>query len=124
MLLASPATPSKVCHPKKPITCHAAVIVPEISALPESAEAVTPAPSVTPQQARVCIGGRSWLCKGQSLTQPVQKAETQRVCIGGRSWLCKGQTLTQPVQKVEPAQKQARVCIGGRSWLCKAQNLG
>ena len=62
------AAPSKVCHPKKPITCRAA----ELSAVAEGTsvsvpvldEATTAAPAIN---AAICVGSRPWLCRTQTL---------------------------------------------------------
>ena len=91
------STPSKVCNPKKPVTCRAATIT-------ESAQSSSPETAVTPKVAtfeRVCMGGlRSIYCKANTLAEvkPVeteQKVATfERVCMGGlRSIYCRANTL-------------------------------
>ena len=77
-------TPSKMCHPKKPLTCRAADIA-----------ALSTAPQAESQQAALCIGPR-WLCSASTgrvsthnrqVTAPVPVEQMAALCIGPR-WLC------------------------------------
>ena len=95
------SAPSKVCHPKKPVTCRA-------NDLATSSASIT-APAVESQQAAVCFGPR-WLCRaGADVTTP---AETDALPAA---------PVTKPADsKIE--SQQAAVCFGPR-WLCRSEGL-
>ena len=94
------SAPSKVCHPKKPVTCRANDL---------AASAAITAPAVESQQAAVCFGPR-WLCRaGADVTTP---AETDALPVA---------PVTKPADnKIE--SQQAAVCFGPR-WLCRSEGL-
>ncbi len=90
----------KVCHPKKPITCHAAVsdfggvaLSPAPAPKAKPAAVNTNSPVKSHQQAMVCfpLGGR-FICKAPS---PVKIQQYAMVCfpLGGR-FICKAPTLS------------------------------
>ena len=85
------SAPSKVCHPKKPVTCRA-------NDLAASSAAIT-APAAESQQAAVCFGPR-WLCRaGADVTTP---AETDAL---------PGAPVTKPADStIESQQAAAPVC--------------
>ena len=95
------SAPSKVCHPKKPVTCRA-------NDLAASSAAIT-APAAESQQAAVCFGPR-WLCRtGADVTTP---AETDALPVA---------PVTKPADSTIESQ-QAAVCFGPR-WLCRSEGL-
>ena len=87
------AAPSKVCHPKKPVTCQATATIDDI------AQTLQAEPQPEMKQAMVCV--RSWLCRTDALTTETPEPEL----------------FAAP----EPETKQAMVCV--RSWLCRADAL-
>ncbi len=124
---------AKVCHPKKPVTCHAVSLA--------DSQSLKPATQAQPQfqQAMVCGYFPRWMCKANTLSAPVQqvkpatKSQTPvqqaMVCGYFPRWMCKANTLGAPVQQVKPATKsqtpvqQAMVCGYFPRWMCRANTL-
>ncbi|HUP50705.1 MAG TPA: hypothetical protein VNA04_18165 [Thermoanaerobaculia bacterium] len=86
-------TPSKLCHPKKPITCRAGELA--------AAALLTEAQPVS-KQAGLCIGPR-WLCSAEENS------------------VASSEALLLPVDP-QPVSKQAGLCIGPR-WLCSTSDV-
>jgi hypothetical protein len=94
------SAPSKLCHPKKPVTCRANDLANAAPAL------ATPSES---QQAALCFGPR-WLCRtGADVTTP---AETDALPEA---------PVTKPADSTIESQ-QAALCFGPR-WLCRSEGL-
>lgn len=124
--------PSKVCHPKKPITCRAdAPMSMEIAGVTADLSVDS---ALQSKQAGICFGPRL-LCRSEAfnpselILEPVAKETPENqagICFGPRL-LCRAgeDALTANDlwmdQLEEPAQ-QAGICFGARL-LCKAQNL-
>jgi hypothetical protein len=84
-------TPSKVCHPKKPVTCRATVLA------DQSAKPAVKAQPV--QQAMVCGYFPRWVCRADTLnsTKPAVKAQPVQqamVCGYFPRWVCRANTLS------------------------------
>ena len=96
------SAPSKVCHPKKPVTCRAADLG---AAIAEVAVPAAKDSRLESQEAMVCFGPR---------------------------WACRANTVPAGTTKVQPSVKEtesriqsqeAMVCFGPR-WACRADTLG
>jgi hypothetical protein len=119
--------PSKVCHPKKPITCRA-------DALPLSTDVTVELSIDAFKQAGLCFGPRL-LCGAEAfnpselLLEEIEKETPENqagLCFGPRL-LC-GAVIDALnasdlwMEQIEEPSQQAGLCFGPRL-LCKAQNL-
>lgn len=91
------SAPSKLCHPKKPVTCRAndlAVVAPAV------------APSAE-QRAALCFGPR-WLCRtGTDLATPAESNPIPEAPVA------------RPSTDSTIESQQAALCFGPR-WLCRS----
>lgn len=89
------SAPSKLCHPKKPVTCRAN----------DLAEAVPSVVAPVEQQAALCIGPK-WICRtGTELATPAETLPAAPV--------------TRPAMDSTIESQQAALCIGPK-WICRS----
>ena len=126
------SSPSKVCHPKKPVTCRATDLAVAIADVAPSAKDAR----LQSQEAMVCVGPR-WACRANTLPTEIAvpsvndarvQSQEAMVCVGPR-WACRANTLPtdsldlQSLTESRLESQEAMVCVGPR-WACKANTLG
>ena len=127
------SAPSKLCHPKKPITCRADVSLSQNA--PET-ESVSEAPVSMSfeQDGRLCFGPR-WICRAPEVEKLQQSSEVKeapvqmsfeqdgRLCFGPR-WICRAPAVETTTRVSEAPvlmsfEQDGRLCFGPR-WICRA----